>query len=194
MPRHGCSACEGTFNASAFSKNQLTYGVNQQRCKTCVSAHRPIGYARRQREQQEALRLEAEQRAAAELGIAESQWARRGDSEGRSRLICESVRGLHGTTGRRWMAAARRLGGLEHVLRTGSGHGAVLSLSWSQSGQLVGGCEGNTVLIWRTVVATEPNEGDALPPVPGHEHENRGSLHRNQRRLRQGKKLQETSR
>ena len=116
----------------------------------------------------EQLRTE-EQRAAAELGIAESQWARRGDSEGRSRLICESVRGLHGTTGRRWMAAARRLGGLEHVLRTGSGHGAVLSLSWSQSGQLVGGCEGNTVLIWRTVVATEPNEGDALPPVPEHE-------------------------
>ena len=91
-----------------------------------------------------------ERRAAAELGVTETQWRRAGGSEGRSRAICESARGLYGTVGREWTAAARTLGGLEFVLRTGrETHGAVLALSWAKPTELVGGCEGGVVSVWR---------------------------------------------
>ena len=97
--------------------------------------------------------LHADERsAAAELHITESKWQRAADTEQRSREVCEQCMAMYGTTGREWAAAARRLAGLEYVLRTGAKtHGAVLSLSWSQTGQLVGGCEGGVVLVWRVV-------------------------------------------
>lgn len=95
--------------------------------------------------------LHADERsAAAELHITESKWQRAAGTEGRSREVCEVVRALYGTTGREWAVAARRLAGLEYVLRAGD-HGAVLSLSWSATNHLVGGCEGGVVMVWFVV-------------------------------------------